>query len=384
MNYDIIKTYRLGCDSMFSNKKIPYVDLLPIIIITIIAFKIITSISSFTIGLGNIISIFSYFIWGFCIAYLLNPLMVYLERKFKFRRVLCLSIIYFVFIGLVTLSFTLITPGIVKSISDLLQSLPGFIFNNQSLIEQNKIINEFIQKYSLHSYIDSHLNLIIEKANSLLSLALNATLSQAISLTSIFFKFIAGIVISVYILKDKEIILSNIKKFIFSLLHEKPAKNFISLSQKANIICYQFVIGKSLDSLIVGLLCFIGLIAINTPYAMLISLFFGLTNMIPYFGNLIGMIPACLITFIYSPIKSLEVLIFLVVLMQFDGWFLSPKIIGKRVGIGPLWVLLGITIGGSLFGVVGMFIGVPAMAFIKTLIEAYIEKKLKEKNIIIQ
>lgn len=366
---------------MFNNKKIPYIELLPIIVITIIAFKIITSIGSFTVALGKAFSIFSYFVWGFCIAYLLNPLMVYMERKLKLKRVLCLCIIYFLFIGAVTLSITLITPGIVKSISDLLQSLPGFIINTQSLLEHNEIINDIIQKYNLYSYINNNISLIIEKANSFLSLALNMTLTQIISFTSIFFKFTAGVVISVYMLKGKESIISHFKKLIFSILHEKPAKNFLNLSRKANIICYQFVIGKSLDSLIVGILCFAGLMIINTPYAMLISLFFGLTNMIPYFGNLIGMIPACIIAFIYSPIKSLEVFVFLVVLMQFDGWFLSPKILGKRVGIGPLWVLLGITIGGSLSGIIGMFIGVPTIAFIKTLLEAFIERKLKEKNI---
>lgn len=366
---------------MFNNKKIPYIELLPIIIITIIAFKIITSIGSFTLALGKIFSIFSYFVWGFCIAYLLNPLMVYMERKLKLKRVLSLCIIYFIFIGLVTLSITLITPGIVKSTSDLLQGLPGFISNIQSLLEHNKNINDLIQKYNLYTYIDSHISLIIEKINSILTVALNITFTQIISFTSIFFRFTAGLVISIYMLRDKETIISYLQKFVFSILHEKPAKNFLSLARKANIICYQFVIGKSLDSLIVGILCFAGLITINAPYAMLISLFFGLTNMIPYFGNLIGMIPAFIIAFIYSPIKSLEVVIFLVVLMQFDAWFLSPKILGKRVGISPLWVLLGITIGGSLFGIIGMFIGVPSMAFIKTLLEAYMEKKLKEKNI---
>lgn len=371
----------MGCDHMFNNKKIPYVEFLPIIIITIIAFKIITSIGSLTLALGNAFSIFSYFVWGFCIAYLLNPLMVYMERRLKLKRVLCLFIIYFLFIGLVTLFITLITPGIVKSISDLLQSLPGFIFNTQSLFEHNKTINDLIQKYNLYSYIDSHISLIIEKVNSFLTLALNTTWAQIISFTSIFIKFTAGLVISVYMLKDKETIISYLKKFIFSILHEKPAKNFLSLARKANIICYQFVIGKTLDSLIVGMLCFAGLMIINTPYAMLISLFFGLTNMIPYFGNLIGMIPAFIIAFIYSPVKSIEVVIFLLILMQFDAWFLSPKILGKRVGISPLWVLLGITIGGGLSGIIGMFIGVPTIAFIKTLLEGYMEKKLKEKNI---
>lgn len=366
---------------MFNNKKIPYIEFLPLIIITIIAFKIIISIESFTVALGKVFSIFSYFFWGFCIAYLLNPLMVYMERKLKLKRIFCLCIIYLLFIGLVILSLTLITPGIVKSISDLLQSLPSFIFNTQALFEHNKNINDIIEKYNLYSYINNHISLIIEKVNSFLTLALNTTVIQIISFTSIFFKFTAGLVISIYMLKDKETIISYLKKFIYSVLNERKAKSFLSLSRKANIICYQFVIGKSLDSLLVGLLCFIGLMIINTPYAMLISLFFGLTNMIPYFGNLIGMIPACIIALIYSPIMALEVLIFLVILMLFDGWFLSPKILGKRVGISPLWVLLGITIGGGLSGIIGMFIGVPAIAFIKTLVEGYMEKKLKDKNI---
>lgn len=366
---------------MFNNKKIPYIELLPIIIISIIAFKIITSIGSFTHGLGKFFAIFSYFVWGFGIAYLLNPLMVFIERKLKLKRVISLCIIYVMFIGLVTLTITLITPGIVKSISDLIQHLPGLIMNAQDLLEHNKNINEFIDRYNLYSYINTQVNLVAEKSNTFLSAALNTTLTQLISFTSFFFTFFAGLVISVYMLKDKETIIMYLKKFIFSIVSENKAKYFLSLSRKANIICYQFVIGKSLDSLIIGLLCFPGLVIIHTPYAMLISLFFGLTNMIPYFGNLIGMIPACIIALVYSPIKALETLVFLVVLSLFDGWFLSPKILGKRVGVGPLWVLLGITIGGGLSGIVGMFVGVPIVAFVKTLVEAFIEKKLKEKNI---
>lgn len=366
---------------MFKSRDIPHLDWIPVIIISLLLYKLIDDIHSFPQWIGRLLSLFSYFIWAFVIAYLLNPMMVYLEKKFKLHRIWSITIIYSIFLGLLTIAATFLAPRVVKNTGDLLQNLPNFLQNTQSWLESEIYKNKLFEKYNLYTYLAPNLDTVIEKANQLFRFALNMTVSQLINLTSGFLKLFTGIVISIYMLKDKEKFLKNSKRFIFSVLQEKNAVSFLNLADKINIVCLQFIVGKSVDSIIIGLLCFAGLIVLKIPYVLLISVFFALTNMIPYFGNLIGMVPACIITFLYSPIKALIVFIFLAVLSQFDAWFLSPKILGKRVGLSPLWVLLGITIGGELFGILGMFLGVPLMAVIKTFLEEFISKRLLHRNV---
>lgn len=370
-----------GSDFLFKNKKIPHIDYLPLIIITLISYKIIMSINKFTFGVEQVFSVFSFFIWAFVIAYLLNPMMKFLEAKLNIKRALSILIIYSLFISLVILTVTLITPSIVKSIGDLLQGMPSIIDHIETWLDNIFNKNTMIQRYNLDTYINNNINLITDKLNKFLQIALNTTFSQLISVTSILLKFFTGMFISIYMLKDKETIIKNVKKFITSLFSERISSSILNLSSKVNIVCLQYIVGKSLDSLLIGLLCFLGMLLLKTPYALLLSLFFGFTNMIPYFGNLIGAIPACIIAAFVSPLECLEVFIFLMVLQSFDGWFLSPKIIGKRLNLNPLWVLLGITVGGNLFGIVGMFVGVPFMAVVKMLLEEFMEKRIHDKNI---
>ena len=194
-------------------------------------------------------------------------------------------------------------------------------------------------------------------------------------------KFTFGFIVSVYLLKDKETLILNIKKLIYAVLEKEKADSFLKFSNEVNFIFSGFVIGKFIDSLIIGIMCFVGLSMLKIPYALLISLIVGITNMIPYFGPFIGMIPAFFITLFYSPIKALWVLFFIFLLQQFDGFYLGPKILGSSVGLSPLLIILAILIGGGAFGVLGMFLAVPTTAVVILLAERLINRKLKEKDI---
>ena len=137
-----------------------------------------------------------------------------------------------------------------------------------------------------------------------------------------------------------------------------------------------------IDSIIFGIITLIGFMILKIPYALPFSLLIGVTNMIPYFGNIIGMIPAALITIFFSPMKSVELVLFIITLSTIDGWFISPKIIGDKVGLSPLLIILGIVLGGGLFGIIGMLLGVPTIALIKTLLEDFMNKGAKNKQIL--
>lgn len=210
-----------------------------------------------------------------------------------------------------------------------------------------------------------------------------STLSKAINFTSSFVKAIFGVIVSIYLLKDKESFISNTKKIIYSLFNKNHAESIIAFGSHANIVFNKFILGKALDSLIIGVLCFLGLYLLKIPYASLISLIVGITNMIPYFGPFIGAIPAILITLITSTslTSAIFVAILILILQQFDGWILGPKILGDSVGVGPFAIIVAILIGGKLFGVLGMFLSVPVVALLIDAMEKFTHKKMKDKNI---
>ncbi len=143
----------------------------------------------------------------------------------------------------------------------------------------------------------------------------------------------------------------------------------------------KYIIGKMIDSLIVGIICFMGLWFLKAPYALLMAIIVGVTNMIPYFGPFIGAVPAVIITLFTSPITALWVTLFIIVLQQLDGYIIGPFILGDSVGLSPFWIILAILIGGGLFGILGMLICVPVMAVVRNMFSRYINRRLDEKSL---
>lgn len=361
-------------------EKIPYFRFIPIILISAVLFRVVNSIGNIAGLIGSFLSLFSYFFWGLAIAYLLNPLMVYIESKTKAKRFSTLLIVYALFIGVISLVCVLIIPRVVKNIVDLVSNMPEYIINVEKWITELTTTNKYLVKYDISSYMQDTLNNSFKNANTYLGMGLKLLVGNLIDLSNILIKFITGIVISAYLLRDKENILLSIKKVLNVVFHEEKTKTIISFGGKVNKVFKQFVIGKSIDSIIVGLTCFVALLVLNIPYAIIISIIVGVTNMIPYFGNFIGLVPACLITLFASPLKSLEVGIVILVLMEFDGLFLSPKIVGGKIGLNPIWIILGITLGGAIYGVLGMFLGVPIVAVFKILMHEFMERSLVDSK----
>jgi len=364
-----------GAGFTMKYEKIPYFRLIPIILISIVLFRLVNNIENIAGFIGRLLALISYFAWGFSIAYLLNPIMTYIERKTKMSRGFSLIVIYTTFLGIMALVVTLLMPVLVKNIFDLIGKMPDFITKAERWITEVTGENEFLLKHNVAIYIEDNLNAMVKNANSYFGMGLKIIVTHLINFSSVLLKFFTGIVISIYLLKDKEVFIVNIKKFIFITFGEKRTNTIVDFGNKVNIIFKQFVVGKFIDSIIVGILCFIALMCLKVPFAIIISIIIGITNMIPYFGNVIGMVPACIITVFYSPVKSIEVAIVILVLQQLDGWFIGPKILGDKVGLNPLWIILGIAIGGGLYGVVGMFLGVPAIAVVKTILEDFVEKR---------
>lgn len=366
---------------MSGKKKIPYLNFIPLLIIAFVLYKVINKIDFFLFMNINLLSIFNPVIWAFAIAYLLNPLMKYIERHLKVKRGWSILIIYMLVIGIATIFITIVSPKIGNSIANLLKDLPKYIEITDQWITEKIADLKVLDKYGITPRIGESIDTIFDQISVYLNDILTTIVSKAINLTSTFFKIILAMIISVYFLKDKERFINSIKKIIFAFFNREKGKGLIEFGVEVDKLFSQFIIGKFIDSCIIGGICFIGLLIIKAPYALLLSLIIGLTNMIPYFGPFIGAVPAVAITLFDSPIKAIWVLVFVIALQQFDGLFLGPLILGDKVGLSPFWIIIAIIIGGGMFGVIGMFLGVPIMAVIKTLLEKYVNKKLESQNI---
>lgn len=372
---------------MIEYKKIPYFKFIPVIILTLLCYKFINNIESIGFFIGKLLDVFSYILWGFIIAYLLNPAMVYLEKHFKLKRIFSLLIVYLFFIAIVILIITLIIPLMIKSIADLLANLnmQTILTNTQSfwdyLVKNNSLLNKLGIDSNINTTINTTINKYITQVNSILTTSISLVFSQLVNITTTLFKIFTGAVISIYLLIEKESAIKGIKKILYAFFSASATVSIIKFGGKVNIIFKKYFIGKSIDSFIIGIICFIVLSLLGVQFPLLISIIIGITNLIPYFGNFIGLVPTFIITFFFSPVQALQLTVLVLFISILDGWVLAPKIIGDKIGLGPVWIIIAIILGGSLYGVVGMFLGVPIIAILKALIEDIVDRRIKAKNI---
>ena len=205
--------------------------------------------------------------------------------------------------------------------------------------------------------------------------------NTSMSLISGFLNAIIAIIVSVYMLIDKNRLIFNAKRVIYAIFGQKTGDKLLHTGSECNRIFSSFIIGKLIDSLIIGILCFIAMSILKLPYALIISVIVGVTNMIPYFGPFIGAVPGILLLLFVSFKYALIFTVLIIVLQQFDGLYLGPKILGESTGLRPLWIIFAITVGGSISGVLGMFLGVPTLAVIAYILNYFIEKRLHKYGI---
>lgn len=378
---------------------------LSVIIISIAFEKVLDNFVIINGFFKSIIKIFSPFMYGFFLAYILNPLVRFLETKIfnrirkldnhaKAKRGLSILITYLFSFILIKWFISFLVPEILKNASSLFKSVPDYIVYIEESIRAyftehpelfelgaQTILNDF------NSIIENFGEWVIEKSSSwtqAINSTLNYFISGTMSIASTILNLILGIIISIYILIDKEVFANQFKKILYTLINKKSADKIMDIVHDSNNVFESFLVGKIIDSTIIGIICFVGLTLLNTPYKLLISLIVGITNMIPYFGPFIGAIPSIIITMAATIVTggiwpTLWVALFILALQQFDGNILGPKILGNSTGLGPFWIIFSITIGGALAGVLGMFIGVPVFAVIYTMFSRFINRKYDEK-----
>jgi predicted PurR-regulated permease PerM len=361
------------------NERIPYLKLLPLIFITIVLFKSVNSLDVITQYINIVVGILIPLIWAMVIAYLINPLIVLLDDRTKFSRSFNIFIVYVLLTGIITTIAIVVVPKIVLNITELIDRLPEFITNLENFLTK-WFYN--LSDYSFSKYIEfDTVNEYIGRLSSVFDIIISTALHSLLSIGTGIFKFIIGFVVSIYILKDKEIFSRGFRRFFFAKFSEDKVEKILEFIKDSDHIFSKFINGKFIDSVIIGIIAFIGFALIKAPYPLLLSLIIGITNMIPYFGPFIGAVPATVITLFFDPVLALWVLLLIFALQQFDGYILGPKILGQSLGMSPFWIILAILIGGGLFGVIGMLVGVPIMAIVKNLVTKHISNELAEKDL---
>ena len=330
------------------------------------------------------------FIYGIGIAFLLNPLRKIIEyswlgkTKLKPRTKKVIASFGALFIGIIMLFvfFSILIPQMIFSIQTFLSSFEGYVDSARNFFESNNFFSDDLLK-TLNPVIDKGVSMLGDWVSNIAS-SLNAILMYSVIFAKSVMNFLIGMIIALYILLDEINLKRQIKKVLYALLPEKTTKSILRTTRLTINTFNSFVAGKAVDSLIIGILCYIILSFMKMPYTPLISVVVGVTNMIPVFGPFLGAVPSILILLLVDPFKALEFSIFVLILQQVDGNIIGPRILGGAVGLPTLYVMFAIIIGGALFGIVGMFIGVPVFSVIFVLVSEFIHRQLDRKNITIQ
>lgn len=371
-----------------------------VIAASICFYYIIFHGTSFSSSFRKLLSIIMPVIDGLIVAYLLTPIMNLLENKFlapicnyfhinmKFHkkkfRVLSIILTLFIVYLLLYSFFAMVIPQLIKSVQSIILQFPIYINNLNTWItklladnqEIESLANDIIDQYSLE--IEKWLNQsLLPQMNQVIK-----TLSLSlIGFVKSLWNLIIGFIISIYILSSKELFCGQCKKVIYAFLDTKTANSFIENLRFTHKTFSGFLGGKIIDSIIIGIICFIVTSIIGTPYPVLISVIIGVTNIIPFFGPYLGAIPSAVLILLVNPIQCLYFVIFILILQQFDGNFLGPKILGNSTGLSSFWVIFSITLFGGLFGIFGMLIGVPTFAVILAAFKATCNRMLEKKGL---
>ncbi len=318
------------------------------------------------------------------VAFLLNPLLDVIEKKLlmrmenrRSRRKLAIFITYALVISLVGMGIWYIMPRTLESIMTVYNAISGYTNGVGSLVDD--VMAGFLGDVLPAEFVE-----LLEKAAQIIFQWLKEFLPSVIvgvtRITSGLLNFLVGLVVSVYLLYEKELFFAQGKKIVYAFFPDQMAEITVSTLRDGGQKIGGFIAGKVLDSLIIGVMCFVGMMILDIPYTLLVSVVVGITNIIPYFGPFIGAVPSILFILTADPIKALWFAIFILALQQFDGNILGPRILGESTGLSAVWVIFAILFFGKHLGLVGMVFGVPLFAIIYALLKGLVQYCLWKKG----
>ena len=320
--------------------------------------------------IGELYALISPFVIGLCIAYVVNVIMRPIERMWmkllsrfkgkwveKLKRPICLLLSILLIIGIILAVVFLIIPELSESVSSLVSMIPSYVTEIESWWEA---LSERLVKYGVDlPQFNFNPDKLIDFLKDGGTAVLNTTLSATTSIVTAVINFVLALAFSIYVLAQKETLKRQSKKVMSRLMKPGKMQKLLDMLDLINRTFTNFITGQLTEAVIIGVLCFIGMSIFRMPYAPAISVLVGFTALIPVFGAFIGTAIGAFLILLVKPIQAVWFVVFIIVLQQFEGNLIYPKVVGKSVGLPGIWVLVAVTIGGNAMGVVGMLISVP-------------------------
>ncbi len=370
---------------------------------SILFYYLVFHSSNIAAVLNTVTDILMPVVVGFAMAYLLTPVLNFIEKKilapvcekFGIRkskrrdsvlRGISVFLTAFFFIALIYMLFYMLISQLVPSIQNIINNFDQYVNNVMNWLNRILDDNPDVRKYALQtiSQYSAQLDDMISQLPANAMIWFRTVTNTATSILGVLWDFIIGFIISIYVMASKEKFLGQSKKIVYAVFEPDTANIVVRNFRFTHRTFIGFLGGKIADSIIIGLLCFVGVTLLKTPYGALISVIIGVTNVIPFFGPYLGAIPSAFLVLIVDPLHPLNCvyfLLFILLLQQFDGNFLGPKILGNSTGLTGFWVIFSITLFGGLFGVLGMIVGVPIFAVIYAAIKSLVNTALAKKQL---
>lgn len=360
---------------------------------SIILYWALNNLSTLGKLLGSFFSLFSPLLIGAGIAYVMNLLLKAIERlwdmalkkapelwRVKLKRPICLTATILLFLGIIFAIFFILIPRLEEAGSTLIANVPGYITQIQNWW------GSLVDFAAGHGVTLPELSMNVEDATKFISKILssdssnvvNTTIDITTSILGALVNILLALVFSVYMLAQKETLISQSRRLLLAALPRRAGQRTMHILKLTNNAFSSFVTGQVTEAFILGSLCCIGMLILRLPYALPVSVIISFTSLIPIFGAWIGAATGAFLIVFVSPIKALTFLIFLLILQQVEGNLIYPKVVGKSVGLPGLWVLAAVTIGGGIFGMLGMLLGVPICSVIYALVQDFIRSQPAE------
>lgn len=362
-----------------------------LVLIGVLAFWGLNNIELIFGWLGKIYTVFAPFILGVAITYVLNIPMTKIEILIKkaipdkyeenykglIRFAAIVLSLLFVILIIVFVAFLLI-PELIENIESLMNSIPGLVESGRDFVVD--LLDKYpdVQREIKKMFAESGSASII---SSILTYIVNGIVGFVASFVDGFIYIFTGLIFAIYMLSQKEHLIDVIKKLLYAYADKKKANKIVAVGRLTNATFSKFISGQCVEAIILGTIIFVVSLLAGFPYALLIGVLTAITALIPIFGALIAAAIGAVLIAITNPIQAIIFVVVFVIIQQIEGNVIYPKVVGKSVGLSPLWTLLAITVGGNMFGVIGMLIGLPLASVVYALLKESVVKKLDKKDI---
>lgn len=364
------------------NKK----ELLKLVVLAIVLIFAFIHIKEIWEFLKFLVQLVMPFILGIVIAFVLNILVNLIENKLldkakmkdKSKRTISLVLSFAIVFTFIIILLLIIIPQLKNAVNLFVDNMPMYEENVKMLLERFNIDPDIINQIEegIKNFGTVALDFIKDNRDQIWDI----TLGVASNVISVLVNLVIALVFAIYLLAQKEKLLHQLNKVLDAYLPEKRVSKIKDIAKLSNRVCASFVSGQCLEAVIIGILCFIGMLVLGIPYAATISVLIGVTALVPVYGAFIGTIFGAFLIFMVSPIKALIFVIFILILQQFEGNLIYPKVVGKSVGLPGIWVFVAVTIGASLAGILGMLISVPVASILYSVLATDVNYRIHAKN----